>query len=256
MVWSVKQSALEVLKGNWFKVIGIIFVCYMIKVFLGTSRSSWNISSDGVSMTPLVLASSENILVIIAAAFFNSILFFAIVDLISHIKFNSGKKFFSAFIYSFKNPSLLYKGFIINAISSLVIFFFWLTSVITLLNLLYVMLEGFQTDDIMKFFFVLLIPIALLWVFLGLSQAMYILYEDPKTNVIKCVIRSFKMMNGNRWSLIGLYVSFVLWFFLGLIALVVGLLASLAFFEVSRFEYFQMLKRKERQKQWQGYFES
>ncbi|MBU9712272.1 DUF975 family protein [Evansella tamaricis] len=255
MVWSSMSSALDVLKGNWLKVMGIVILCYVIRVLLGTSRSSWNITGDGFSMSPMVFATSENITAIIIGAFFNSILFFTVIDVLSKLKTKERKNLFSSFLYAFKNPSLLYKGFIIHAINAVLLFLTVILYIISFLFLLNVFMEGFSSESIVRFGGILLPSVVCLWVFLGLSQAMYLLYEDPKTSIFNCIRRSFRMMKGHRLSLIGLYIIFLFVHSVGLMALVVGLFVTISFYEVTRLEYFHGLKQKERQREWKKNFE-
>ncbi|WP_209121230.1 DUF975 family protein [Alkalihalobacillus sp. BA299] len=165
-----------------------------------------------------------------------------VVDLIYHIKYKEGNKFLKAFLYSFKNKSLLFKGFVILALSRLLQFFIVILLTITFLYFLIFLTGDVATPDIAKFIGLLVFSLIIVWIYLGLSQSMYILYERPKIKLFKCIYYSFKLMRGNRASLIGLYLIFGLWFLLGLVALVVGVLWILAFFEVSRVEFYQSLK--------------
>lgn len=46
------------------------------------------------------------------------------------------------------------------------------------------------------------------------SQAFYIMADNPDLTPKECIDRSKQMMNGNKSRLLGLYVSFILWFIL------------------------------------------
>ncbi|WP_096186521.1 DUF975 family protein [Evansella halocellulosilytica] len=243
MVFSIKQSAREVLRGNWIKVVSLIFICYFIGILAGTNITTINFKSDGISISLLTFSTSDSILGILLAAFIGSIGFFAVVDLIHNIKYQDGRKFLSAFTYSFKNKSLLLKGFVVNSLIRLLQFFAVIIFVFAILQSLWII--GDQNLDMTKItigIVLALLPLLLVWLFLGLSQAMYILYDKPKIKLTKSIYLSFKLMKGNKWSLIGLYISFIGWFFLGLLALIIGVFWSFTYFEAARFEFYQMLK--------------
>lgn len=243
MIFEIQQDALRLLRGNWLKAVSLVFVCYMIAVVTGTSRSGISIR-DGFSFSLWTFSTSDSLILIILGGFIASICFFAVVDLIYHIRIDNSKNIFTTFLYSFKNKSLLYKGFIIMALIRSLQFFGIFMFIISVLHVLFVFTGNYNTSAILRLLMICFIPFLILWLQLGLSQCMYILYDQPKIKLYKCIYYSFKLMNGSRWALIGLYIVFIFWFFLGLLALVVGALWSLAFFEATRFVFYQTLKSK------------
>ncbi|UJL46451.1 hypothetical protein KFZ58_00235 [Virgibacillus sp. NKC19-16] len=107
---------------------------------------------------------------------------------------------------------------------------------------------------------VLLLFLLCVWIFLGLSQAMYIIYERPKTGLFGGVWRSFQLTKGHKWSLVGLFTLFLLWFTVGFIVVIIGIIVSLTFYHVTRVEYFKMLNRKcvwkDQQAEWHEMYHS
>ncbi|WP_175638442.1 DUF975 family protein [Metabacillus schmidteae] len=256
MIFDVKGKAFAVLKGNWFKVVFMMFLCFFIGVITGTGRSTLTFNNGDFNFRLLTFSASDSIFVVILGGFIGSICFFAIVDLIHNIKFNIRKRFLLTFLYSFKTKSLLIKGFLINSLNRLLQFGIVILTAIVIVNFLTLFIGELTGIRIIKLLGLILTIIIIIWVYLGLSQCMYLLYEEPKISILNCIKNSCKMMKGNRLSLISLYAIFSFWILLGLIAFVIGVLWSFAYFEVTKFEFYQMLKRKEKQKEWHGAFES
>ena len=87
--------------------------------------------------------------------------------------------------------------------------------------------SNIRTASILLFAsFVLLIVgcIVLFIIMLSWSQAVYLLLDHPDLTVWGAIKRSTQAMKGNKWRLFVLYLSFIGWFFLGLISMGIAFL--------------------------------
>ncbi|WP_100012355.1 DUF975 family protein [Lentibacillus sediminis] len=254
MVRTAEKAALRILKGNWISSVIFILLCYVGMFFLGNVyMSSVHFGEDGLSAS-LFSFSTADFIRIIPGSFVNSILVFAIIDYVYGIT-NEEKRFFRPFLYSFKHPSLLYKGFIVTGVIGLLMYFIGIVGGILILSL---MINGPAIFIDYGFVTVLLLFALCVWMFLGLSQAMYILYEQPKVGMFRSIRRSFQLTKGHKRSLMGLFALFILWFMVGFIVVIIGITVSLAFYHVTRVEYFKLLNRqhvwKDQQAEWQDIY--
>lgn len=71
--------------------------------------------------------------------------------------------------------------------------------------------------------------IAATHVFLRLSMAYFIANDNPDLGVIGALKESNKITTGHKWKLFFLYLSFIGWHFLGMLALIIGLLWSMTY---------------------------
>ncbi|KHE71015.1 DUF975 family protein [Halobacillus sp. BBL2006] len=100
------------------------------------------------------------------------------------------------------------------------------------------------------FFVYLLLFSFIIWLYLGISQAMYILYDDPKAGIFPSIKNSFSLMNGHKGTLLGLFVLTGVGLILGALLFVVGAIVSLVVYEVSRLAFYRNLLQMKRQKEW------
>jgi uncharacterized membrane protein len=244
MISAAKVRAQSILKYNWIRVVGLMFITFVIELLSGTNLSNLYKRDGSIGFSLLSISSSGGLSFVFLGGLIGSILFFIIVDLIENIKRQEDRGYLTAFLYPFKNWSLLIKGSIIGIFNRILLFSFAITLGIFVFNLLIVSMGGFTASSLISTAVMLLIICISMWLYLGFSQALYILYEEPKLKLRKCIYYSFKMADGNRWWLIGFYLSFYFWFILGALALIVGVFWSMAYFQVSRFEFYHVLKTR------------
>ncbi|MDQ0483945.1 DUF975 family protein [Guptibacillus hwajinpoensis] len=235
MISEVKGNALHILKGNWMKVVSLVFITYLLISLAGADYSTLSFNRGGLSFSPLTFTSSLNIVGIILGSLIGSILFFALVDLIHSIKHHKDKKYLTSFFYGFRHRTLITKGFFILVVNRILQLAVAICTGSALFNLLLM-------NNPLRAGVLFIIALMTGWLYLGISQCLYIFYDDPKVNVIKCISSSITLMKGRKLQLLGLYISFIGWFLLGLLAFIVGILWSIAYFKVSRFEFYESIK--------------
>jgi len=59
---------------------------------------------------------------------------------------------------------------------------------------------------------------------LNYSQSFFILYDNPDMSVSEAIKESIRLMNGKKWKLVGLGLSFIGWLLLGVLTCCIGLL--------------------------------
>ncbi|WP_281426824.1 DUF975 family protein [Paenibacillus solanacearum] len=81
----------------------------------------------------------------------------------------------------------------------------------------------------------------------GFSYAMtpFILIEDPQLTVNEAITRSREMMDGHKWELFCLYLSFIGWFLLSIVTLGIGMLWLIPYVETSLCHFYLKLKEKQ-----------
>lgn len=81
----------------------------------------------------------------------------------------------------------------------------------------------------------------------GLSYAMtpYVMYDNPTMPVRECVRKSQQMMDGYKWKLFCLYLSFIGWILLGCITFGIGLLWVSPYMQASEAKFYQELKERQ-----------
>ncbi|KHE71014.1 hypothetical protein [Halobacillus sp. BBL2006] len=98
MMKTVLKDAFDRLNGNWLRIIGMVILCYLIKLFIETLPIQGSIS---IQMSPMAVASSETLQSLLLGALINSILFFILIDYISLTQQTMRKRFLNAIIYPF-----------------------------------------------------------------------------------------------------------------------------------------------------------
>ena len=81
----------------------------------------------------------------------------------------------------------------------------------------------------------------------GYAYAMtpYIMHDNPELSADDCINRSMEMMNGYKWKLFCLDLSFLGWVLLGIITLGIGLLWVSPYMECSHAKFYEELKGRE-----------
>ncbi len=77
---------------------------------------------------------------------------------------------------------------------------------------------------------------------LSLSMTFFILADDPNISVGDALDKSHQMMKGHRWKLLGLYLSFIGWFFLSLLTLGIGFLWLAPWVKISVAHFYEDIK--------------
>ncbi|MDP4549608.1 DUF975 family protein [Alkalihalobacillus macyae] len=208
MISEVKGNALHILKGNWMKVVSLVFITYLLFSLAGTDYSTLSFNKGGLSFSPFTFTSSLNLVGIILGSLIGSILFFALVDLIHCIKHHKNKKYLTSFLYGFRHRTLIIKGFFISVVNRLLQLVVAMCTGAALFNLLLM-------NNPLRAGVLFIITLMTGWVYLGISQCLYIFYDDPKVNFIKCISSSIRLMKGRKLQLVGLYISFIGWLLLG-----------------------------------------
>ncbi|WP_059105749.1 hypothetical protein [Shouchella shacheensis] len=176
MVWTAQQQAQVILRKNWLKSIFFVFICYVVIVLFGNTLVDVRSNDGGFSVSLFSVATSMRLLSVIGplGALVTSIMHFAILDYYFGLQ-DRKKRFFSSFLYSFKNPRLLYKGVVIT-IMNLVL----LASTLMIIAFMLLGLLGAGAFLNIGFLLMTAIGVVLLYLYLGLAHVIYILYENPK----------------------------------------------------------------------------
>ncbi|WP_226577913.1 DUF975 family protein [Halobacillus litoralis] len=248
MIGSTLKDAVNILNGNWLKIIGMVVFTYFIKLVLETLPVQGTVS---IQMTPMTVASSETILSLLVASAVNSVLFFVLVDYITQTQYTMRKRFVRACTYPFRNWQLLYKGLIVFFLSNFLIFLIGMMLIYGGIGSLFTYAAGISIATSLLVIAYLLLFTLLIWLFLGISQSMYILYDDPDVGVFKSLKDSFSLMKGHKWALLALFVLTGLALIIGVLLVVIGAILSLVLYEVARFAFYRELKRKKRLLDWQ-----
>lgn len=94
------------------------------------------------------------------------------------------------------------------------------------------------------YFFIIAVSVGLLYLYLGFSHVLYILYEDPQNGFFSAVSYSFQLAKGNRLPLMGLFFLFSLILALGLAVFIVGVFFSLVYYHMTRVEFYKLLQSR------------
>ncbi|WP_112181095.1 DUF975 family protein [Paraliobacillus zengyii] len=248
MIQNVFKEAMTILSNNWLKIIGMVLLTYFIKLLLGTVPIQGSVS---IRMDPLAVSSLDSIQSLLIGPLVNSILFFILLQYIILTKNTMRKRFLTAITYPFRNARLLYKGLIVLIISNFLLYLIGMLAIYTVIIFLAIIPVGLNlgTGSIIAGFIILYG--ILFWLYLGTSQALYLLHDDPKLGIFRSVKQSFSLMKGNRWSLFGLFLLTGLGFIIGILLLLVGAIFSIVVYEVARLAFYRELLRKKRKKEWQ-----
>ena len=77
------------------------------------------------------------------------------------------------------------------------------------------------------------------------AMTIYISKDHPELSANECIERSMDMMNGHKWDLFVLYLSFIGWFILCLFTMGIGFLWLIPYIQVSVAEFYEDLKAQE-----------
>ncbi|KGA96757.1 hypothetical protein AJ85_01540 [Alkalihalobacillus alcalophilus ATCC 27647 = CGMCC 1.3604] len=248
MIKRTFNEAFRLLHNSWLRVIGIVLLVYFIKVAAGTLPISGTVV---IEMNPFYVLTSNTLTTLLFGALLNSILFFIMIDYILLSQHTMRRRFVTACSYPFRNPKLLYKGVIVLAISYLLLHIIGMMSIYAVIGSLFTASVGFNIRLFIVLFIYLLIFALIIWLYLGISQSLYILYDDPDISVFRSIKRSFFLMKGARWSLIGFIVLSFIGMIIGTLLLVVTGFIILVIYEVGRLAFYQTLLQRKRQKEWQ-----
>lgn len=70
----------------------------------------------------------------------------------------------------------------------------------------------------------------------------YIMHEHPELSASECIARSKRMMNGYKWKLFCLDLSFLGWFLLCILSLGIGFLWMQPYYECARVRFYDSVK--------------
>ena len=74
------------------------------------------------------------------------------------------------------------------------------------------------------------------------ALTVYISEDNPDLTPEECINKSIEMMNGNKWKLFLLDLSFIGWFFLSILTLGIALLWFRPYLETARIYFYEDLK--------------
>lgn len=77
---------------------------------------------------------------------------------------------------------------------------------------------------------------------LSYSQAFYILLENPDKGVMECIDESKQIMNGRKWDLFVLQLSFILWIFLVMITLGIAMIYVQPYMLLTQTNFYHRIK--------------
>lgn len=111
MVSEALSEAQRMLRKNWLKATLFIFISYVILIFFGNHIFTLQMNDGSFSFSLFSGSTSTSIIRMIdpLGSFVSSIVLFAIIHYMYGLKTRE-KRYFSAFLYAFKNPRLLYIG--------------------------------------------------------------------------------------------------------------------------------------------------
>ncbi|UJL46321.1 DUF975 family protein [Virgibacillus sp. NKC19-16] len=247
MIGTAYKDAFDILNRNWLKIIGMILLIYLIKLLIGTLPIQGSIS---IRFDPASVATSESLKTLAVRAFINSILFFIMIHYITLTNQTMRGRLLTAITYPFKNPRLLYKGVIVLFLTNFILYFFWMLLLYTAFGGLIISATGINIRSSIAILVIILVYVLFFWLYLGISQALYLLHDDPKLNTFRSIRRSFSLMKGYRWPLSGLLVLSGLGLIIGILLFMIGAIFALVLYELVRLAFYQELLRKKRQQEW------
>ena len=203
----LRAKAREALSGNWLKAVAVVFLYFAISQLLALIPivgpiAQWLISGAltvGFFGCFLNLARSGNIV---------------IGDL-------------------FEGFSMFWKGFFVYFITTLIISLVAIAAAIPgglITGLVYFMDVPVPEEHPLFFIglFIVTISVIAAGTYMSLRYALvyFVVNDDPEINVFEVLKTSQRRMEGHKKKLFGLFLSYVPWFLLGLMALIIGLLWS------------------------------
>ncbi|MFD1851943.1 hypothetical protein [Oceanobacillus bengalensis] len=252
MIGAAFRDALDILNRNWLKIIGMVLLIYIVKLLMGTLPIQGTII---LRFDPLAMVTSESLRTLIVRALTNGILFFILIQYITLTKQTMRGRLVTAITYPFRHPRLLYKGTIVLFLTNIILYFFWMLILYTGLGGTLIYAGGLSVRSGFVILVIVLLYVLLFWLFAGISQALYLLHDDPKLSTFRSIKESFSLMKGSRWSLLGLFVLTGLGLIIGMYLFIVGAIFTLVLYEVVRLAFYQELLRRKRQREWQDKLE-
>lgn len=74
------------------------------------------------------------------------------------------------------------------------------------------------------------------------SQAMYILNDNPEMGVVDCITESRRIMNGHKWDLFVLELSFILWILLGTVTFGLAYIYVMPYMQLTMVNFYHRIK--------------
>lgn len=122
---------------------------------------------------------------------------------------------------------LLYKGAIVLFFTYTILYFLWMLILYTGLGGVLIYADRLSVLSVLVIFVVVLLYALIFWLLLGISQALYLLHDNPKLNVFRSIKESFSLIKGYRWSLLGLFILTGIGLVIGLYLFMVGAIFAL-----------------------------
>ena len=233
----IRKQARERLKGHWCAsvVVVLIYVAITIGIAVGVKK-----------INPLI--SPILTLTVVYPLLFGMYRFFD--------EQRIGKTYVGSLFSSFRNKNWIQAiivqvvfiiGMIISLIPFLAIVFARITSMLIQENMNSIGFMPQQSHDLSSVMIgniiwfiislVFLIPV-IVYGYTYSQVVMVSVYNDKSLNIKNIFKRSRKLMKNNKWRLFKFQISYIGWYILGLIALLVGTLWFLAYFIQGNVEFF------------------
>ncbi|MCA1023786.1 DUF975 family protein [Halobacillus litoralis] len=246
MLGSSIKDGFRILDGNWLRIIGVVFLCYMIKLIAGTLPVQGTVI---INFDPLAVLNSETLVSLVLASVLNSFLFFIMVDYITNTSYTMRRRFAKACAFPFQNWQLLYKGMVVFFLFNLLLTIIGMMTIYAALGGL-ASIAGGSLTVLGLYGVLLLLFTGVVWLFLSISQVAYILYDEPAAGILSGLKQSISMMKGSRWPLLGLFLLMMVATMLGALLIGIGAFVSIAIFEVVRLSFYKELLQKRRREEW------
>jgi uncharacterized membrane protein len=205
----LKREALQALKGNWGSVIGTTLLFLVISSFIIQITIPFIDMDDTASFTRFDLLS------ICWSLFIDGALLLGWSSFFLHLC--RSKKANIDLLFSYFTSWHRYIRGVVSYVLPLIYLLLW--------SLL------FLIPGIIKSF--------------SYAMTNYILIDHPELSVNQSITKSRKMMNGHKWKLFVLLLSFIGWFLLSLLTLGIGFIWLIPYLQTAITQFYLSLPREE-----------
>ncbi|HDK7167492.1 TPA: DUF975 family protein [Clostridium botulinum] len=256
----IKSKAKKALKGNWGIAI-ITFIISNMILYCGSFIHHMNRLSNASSVTYTIEPNRELLVTIVAMLpylILNGPMTYGISKFSINLVRDGSHKIedifrgFKYFVGTFSINILLtvYKflWILLFLLPLFIIRFIILIDEITQFNI-FCRIENYLNEYVKALLIILLIVLimllirALILVLLRYSMSYYIYIDNPDVGAMEAVKKSFSMMKENTSILFFLYLSFILWYILGMLTLGIGFLWMIPYVKSAEAVFYDELKK-------------
>ncbi|MBQ7775656.1 MAG: DUF975 family protein [Lachnospiraceae bacterium] len=264
-----RDRARAALNGKWALAVGTGFVASLLgagTIFTGSSSGSSSSSSDAESYETMFSEMPEEaiaIFVMIMAVMVGIALLWALVIFILGGPITLGYVKFNLNLVDNNNPQFsdlfsqfgrFGEGFLVQLLRNLYIFLWSLAFVFpgmiiaVILGVVFGMSGSAEVAGVIAVI-VVFIVVVVACVFIvpkqyGYAMAPYILYENPGMGANQAIKESIQLMNGNKWRLFCLCISFIGWALLTVLTCGIGGLWLKPYQEAAYAAFYREIKRE------------